>query len=135
MCRSKRVEQLRNIGIINSTTRSHLVRYFYMICIMMHGSMNIKFLKSSMYRKVLCYHARSEVLSAVKRIICVFCDMILQVSATVYQSAGGHITKHWNLKGRCYISEYSHAPHNDISVNDRPHIQRWSRKIIINIMI
>jgi len=45
MCRSKHVEQLRNIGIINSTTRSHLVGYFYKIYIMMHGSMNIKYCK------------------------------------------------------------------------------------------
>jgi hypothetical protein len=30
-CRSKHVEKLRNIGIINSTTRSHLVCYFYTI--------------------------------------------------------------------------------------------------------
>ena len=29
MCRPKHVEQLRNIGIINSTTRSHLVGSFY----------------------------------------------------------------------------------------------------------
>jgi len=42
VCRSKHVEQLRNIGIINSTTQSHLVGYFYKIYIMMHGSMNIK---------------------------------------------------------------------------------------------
>ena len=42
MCRSKHVELSTNIGIINSTTRSHLVGYFYTICIMMHGSMNIK---------------------------------------------------------------------------------------------
>ena len=42
MCRSKHVEQLRNIGIINSTTLSHLVGYFCKIYIMMHGSMNIK---------------------------------------------------------------------------------------------
>jgi len=41
VCRSKHVEQLRNIGIIKSTTRSHLVGYFYKICIMIHGSMNI----------------------------------------------------------------------------------------------
>ena len=40
MCRSKHVEQLRNTGIINSTTRSHLVGYFYEIYIMMHGSVN-----------------------------------------------------------------------------------------------
>jgi hypothetical protein len=45
VCRSKHVEQLRNIGIINSTTRSDLVCYFYKICIMMHGSVNIKFTK------------------------------------------------------------------------------------------
>jgi hypothetical protein len=31
-CRSKHVEQLRNNGIINSSTRSHLVGYFYKIC-------------------------------------------------------------------------------------------------------
>ena len=42
MCRSKHDEQLINIGIINSTTRSHLVGYFYKIYVMMHGSMNIK---------------------------------------------------------------------------------------------
>ena len=42
MCLSKHVEQLRNIGIINFTTRSHFVGYFYKIYIMMHGSMNIK---------------------------------------------------------------------------------------------
>jgi hypothetical protein len=30
-----------------------------------------------------------------------------------------------------YISEYSHVPHNDVSVNDGPHIRRWSLKIII----
>ena len=43
MCRSKHVEQLRNTGIINSTTLLHLFGYFYKIYIMMHGSMNIKF--------------------------------------------------------------------------------------------
>jgi hypothetical protein len=26
---------------------------------------------------------------------------------------------------------YSHAPHNDVSVNDGPHIQWWSHNIII----
>jgi len=41
VCRSEHVEQLRNIGIINSTTRSHLVGYFYKIYIMMRGPMNI----------------------------------------------------------------------------------------------
>ena len=43
MCRPKYVEQLRNIGIINSTTRLHLVGSFYEIYVTMHGSMNIKF--------------------------------------------------------------------------------------------
>jgi len=41
---AKHVEQLRNIGIINSSTRSHLVGSFYEIT--MHGSMKIKFLNS-----------------------------------------------------------------------------------------
>jgi hypothetical protein len=43
VCRLKHVEQLRNIGIINSTTRLRLVGSFYEICITMHGSMDIKF--------------------------------------------------------------------------------------------
>jgi len=44
VCRPKHVEQLRNIGIINSTTRWHLVCSFYEIYTTMHGSMNIKFI-------------------------------------------------------------------------------------------
>jgi hypothetical protein len=31
VCRPKHVEQLRNIGIINSTTQSHIVGSFYEI--------------------------------------------------------------------------------------------------------
>jgi len=42
VCRPKHVEQLRNTGIINSTTRSHIVGSFYEIYITMHGSMNIR---------------------------------------------------------------------------------------------
>ena len=34
------------------------------------------------------------------------------------------------FRGRCPLL-YSHAPHNDVSVNDGPHIRRWSCKIII----
>ena len=30
-----------------------------------------------------------------------------------------------------YAIRNSHEPHNDVSTNDGPHIQRWSRKIII----
>jgi hypothetical protein len=37
------IKQLRNIGIINSTTRLHLVGFFYEIYITMHGSINIKY--------------------------------------------------------------------------------------------
>jgi hypothetical protein len=42
-CRPKHVEQLRNIGIINSTTRLNLVSSFHEIHITMNGSMSIKF--------------------------------------------------------------------------------------------
>jgi hypothetical protein len=42
VCHSKHVAQLKKIGIINSTTRSHLVGYFYTIFITMHKSMIIK---------------------------------------------------------------------------------------------
>jgi len=42
VCRSKHVEQLINTGIINSSTRLHLVGYFCKIYTMMHGSTNIK---------------------------------------------------------------------------------------------
>ena len=26
-------------------------------------------------------------------------------------------------------TNYSHAPHNDVSVNDRPHIRRWLKRL------
>jgi hypothetical protein len=42
VCRPKHVEQLRNFGIINSTTRLHLLLSFCEIYITMRGSMNIK---------------------------------------------------------------------------------------------
>jgi hypothetical protein len=42
VCRPKHVEQLRNIGIINPTTRSHFVGSFYEIYVRMDGSMNIR---------------------------------------------------------------------------------------------
>jgi hypothetical protein len=41
--RSKHVGQSRNNGIINCPTQLHLVGPFCEICIMMHGSMNVKF--------------------------------------------------------------------------------------------
>jgi hypothetical protein len=44
------VEQLRNIGIINSTIISHL-DYFYTIRNMMHGSTNIKLRKCRLINK------------------------------------------------------------------------------------
>ena len=49
MCHPKHVEQLRNIGIVNSTTRLHLVGSFYKIYITMHGSMNINSTASYSY--------------------------------------------------------------------------------------
>ena len=49
--RSKRVEQLINIGIITSNRRLHLVGYFYMICTMMHGTMNIKCIYNVIYHQ------------------------------------------------------------------------------------
>jgi hypothetical protein len=46
------VEPLRNIGIINSTTRSHLVGSFHEIYITMHGSMNIMFVTFGYFWKI-----------------------------------------------------------------------------------
>jgi hypothetical protein len=40
--RLKHVEGSRNNGIINCPTQLHLVAHFYKICIMMHGSINVK---------------------------------------------------------------------------------------------
>jgi hypothetical protein len=55
VCRLKHVEQLRNIGIISSTKRSHLIDSFYEIYIMMHGSMNIKLIKIFGYLDMLSF--------------------------------------------------------------------------------
>jgi len=30
-----------------------------------------------------------------------------------------------------FLHHYRYAPHNDVSVNDGPHIRRWTHKIII----
>ena len=30
-----------------------------------------------------------------------------------------------------FLFKYSYAPHYDVSVNDGPHVRRWSRNIII----
>jgi len=53
VCRPKHVEQLRNTGIINSTTRLHLVGSFYVIYITMHGSMNINNVMDQQHVKLL----------------------------------------------------------------------------------
>jgi hypothetical protein len=53
---------LRNIEIINSTTRSHLVGYFCKIYIMMHGSMDI------MLRSVETATSRIQKMTAAQKI-------------------------------------------------------------------
>ena len=52
MCRPKHVEQLGNIGIINSITWLHLVGSLYEFYITMHGSINFKYLSTFLSRKV-----------------------------------------------------------------------------------
>jgi hypothetical protein len=56
VCCPKYVEHLRNIGIINSTIRLHLVGSFYEFYITMHGSMNIKCILYSAWREVHQHH-------------------------------------------------------------------------------
>ena len=58
MCRPKRVEQLRNNGIINSNTRLRLVGSFYEIYITMHGSMNIMLKKQKHCTTSWCQTSR-----------------------------------------------------------------------------
>jgi hypothetical protein len=35
------------------------------------------------------------------------------------------------VHGFCFLFLYDHATHNDVAVNDGPHIRRWSHNIII----
>ena len=88
MCRSKHVQQLRNIGIINSTTRSHLVGYFYTICITMHGSMNIKY---SSCRQPQTYVKLEDAITVFE---------LLMMSVVSLETCWA-IKKHWNNKF-CY---------------------------------
>jgi hypothetical protein len=37
----------------------------------------------------------------------------------------------WLAAFRLLVVLYRYAPHNDFSVNDGPHIRRWSHNIII----
>jgi len=60
VCRSKHVEQLINIGVINCTTRSQLVGYFYKIYIMMHGSMNIGEVSKKTNENIIWYFITSR---------------------------------------------------------------------------
>jgi len=46
-------EQSRNNGIINCPTQLHPVGHFYKICIMMHGSMNVKLLVISIGHEIV----------------------------------------------------------------------------------
>ena len=43
------------------------------------------------------------------------------------------VSTHYNVTrgGTYFVYSYRYAPHNDVSVNDGPHIRRWSYKIII----
>jgi len=35
------------------------------------------------------------------------------------------------VENQYYSTDYSHAAHKDVSVNDGPHIRRWSQNIIL----
>jgi hypothetical protein len=37
----------------------------------------------------------------------------------------------WQSLSLNWTSSYGYAPHNDVSVNDGPHIRQWSHNIII----
>jgi len=54
------------------------------------------------------------------------------VSCHISGSHSGGVAESCVL-GRHFVSSglYRYAPHNDVSVNDGPHIQRWSHNIII----
>jgi hypothetical protein len=87
MCRPKHVEQLRNIGIINSTTPSHLVGPFYEIYITMHGSVNIKYSVLFEHRIILDFHFNFSI-----RDIC---------SALTKSNISPLCRSTMNLEGRC----------------------------------
>jgi len=42
-----------------------------------------------------------------------------------------HLHRSCTETGTEWSCSTSHTPHNDVSVNDGPHIRRWSHKIII----
>jgi hypothetical protein len=67
VCRPKHVEHLRNTGIINFTTRLHLVCSLYEIYITMHGSMDIKV---TLYAHCLyCLDQCAQFIAATKRTV------------------------------------------------------------------
>ena len=68
VCRPKLVEQLRNVRIINSTTRLHLVGSFNEIYITMHGSMNImQFLYITVFELLMMSGVSHETCWAIKK--------------------------------------------------------------------
>ena len=89
----------------------------------------------SLYR--LSYHGRQTVYGFVSS----FTDKRQPyVRAVSYTECGGGVQQSGKAaRGRFPVMnnfrKYSHAPYNDVSVNDGPHIRRWSHNIIIQYYI
>ena len=48
-----------------------------------------------------------------------------------------HVFVVWRMRVMEFLEHvvYSHAPHNNFSVKDGPHIRQWSHKIIILMLL
>jgi hypothetical protein len=60
-----------------------------------------------------------------------FCDVGAAKNHTSDVSVMAPIVGHLRPEDRRTTDQYRYAPHKDVSVNDGPHIRRWSHNIII----
>jgi len=63
-------------------------------------------------------------------------NILYELTLILKESVHSCFFQLWNEMIAVYLNVnvvliYSHAPHNDVSVNDRPHIRRWFHNIII----
>jgi len=90
--------------------------------------------KPSMYKCVtsICIATRSRNISVVK-----VTRLRAAQPKTIFRTRQGDNIYVFTIASRLALEtaqpsiQYSHAPHNDVSVNDGPHVRRWSHKIII----
>jgi hypothetical protein len=89
--------------------------------------------------RLSCVHARLHGVTSQQTVLFV-CRPVTTSAAVMMRSAGKPSKRNTRFSSGAstllmlvllLLAVYRYAPHNDVSVNDGPHIRRWPHKIII----